>query len=341
MKKLGSRQFNPWPILALTVSTLAVVVFARQPRNNDKTPAAEQPPYWAFAVDPPAPASDGDAKPTGNALQRVPGSSRTFTLAQIADLFSVPDWHPDGHPAMPNIVAHGRKPDVIPCGYCHLPNGEGRPENASLAGLPVEYIVRQMAAFKSGRRKSSEPRLQPVTYMIGVASHADEPEVRTAAEYFASLKPRPWIRVVETSTVARTHVAGWMLVADKPAAMEPIGERIIETPENLERTELRDDNSGFIAYVPMGSVSKGKMLVTTGGAGRTAPCAICHGADLRGRQNAPSIAGRSPSYIVRQLYDMQHGSRGGASMQQMRGPVARLTLNDMIAIAAYTASLHP
>jgi hypothetical protein len=36
--------------------------------------------------------------------------------------------------------------------------------------------------------------------------------------------------------------------------MKPMGQRIIETPENLERTELRDDRSGFIAYVPAGSV---------------------------------------------------------------------------------------
>ena len=318
----------------------AVVALAQQPSDRKQAPASQQPPYWAFAVDPPAP-PDTKAKPDGATPQHVPGSTAAFTLAQVSDFFVVPDWHPDGHPPMPEVVLHGRRPDVIACGYCHLPNGEGRPENASLAGLPVEYIFRQMAAFKSGRRKSSEPRLQPVMYMIGVAQHADEQEVRLAAEYFSSLKPKPWIRVVETATVPKTHVAGWMLVVDKPVAMEPIGERIIETPENLERTELRDDNSGFIAYVPMGSVSKGKVLVTTGGAGRTVPCAICHGADLRGRQNAPSIAGRSPSYIVRQLYDMQHGSRAGASMQQMRAPVARLTLDDMVSIAAYLASLKP
>jgi len=319
----------------------AIVGLAQQPGDRKQAPASHQPPpYWAFAVDPPA-ASDAKAKPDDTTPLRVPGSTAAFTQTQVSDLFSVPDWHPDGHPKMPGVVEYGRKPDVFACGYCHLPNGEGRPENASVAGLPTEYIVQQMAAFKSGARKGSEPKLQPVSYMIGVAAHADEKEVQVAAAYFSGLKPRPWIRVVETASVPKTHVAGWMLVANEPVVREPIGERIIETPENLERTELRDDTSGFIAYVPAGSVKKGKGLVTTGVAGKTMPCAACHGADSRGKDKAPSIAGRSPSYIVRQLYDMQKGTRTGASTQLMQAPVAKLTLDDMVAIAAYLASLRP
>lgn len=299
----------------------------------------QPPPAWAFTVDPPASASSD--KPAANTPQHVPHSSQTFTLAQIADLFTVPDWHPDAHPAMPAVVASGRKPDVIPCAYCHLPNGQGRPENASLAGLPAKYIVQQMAAFKSGTRQSSEPKLMPVTYMIGVAAHANDEEASTGAEYFSKLKPRPWIRVVESATVPRTHIAGWMLVADEPKVMEPIGNRIIETPENLELTELRDDTSDFIAYVPPGSLKRGKELVTKGGNGETMPCALCHGEDLRAKENVPSIAGRSPSYIVRQLYDMQIGTRGGAGTQQMQLPVLKLTMDDMLTIAAYLASLKP
>ena len=51
------------------------------------------------------------------------------------------------------------------------------------------------------------------------------------------------------------------------AETEPIGMRIVETPENPERTEmLRDPRSGFIAYAPVGSVKKGEALVKTGGA---------------------------------------------------------------------------
>jgi cytochrome c553 len=242
---------------------------------------------------------------------------------------------------MPDVVAHGRKPDVYACGYCHLPNGMGRPENSSLAGLPVDYMIQQMADLKSGRRKSAEPTHLPAAAMVGVATHADEQQVRSAAAYFAGLKPQPWIRVVETSTVPKTHVAGWMLVVSEPVAQEPIGQRIIEIPENLERTELRDDISGFIAYVPIGSIKKGKTLVISGGAGKTVPCATCHGVNLRGSGDVPSLAGRSPSYVIRQLYDIQSGARSGAATQAMMAPVANLTLDDMVAIAAYTSSLRP
>jgi cytochrome c553 len=305
------------------------------------------PPYWAFAIDPPTKdSSAAEAVETSRASQHVPGSTPTFTLAQIADLFTAPDWHPDAHPAMPGIVARGRKPEVYACGYCHLPNGQGRPENSGLAGLPAAYIVQQMADFKSGARKSSAPDDLPVALMISHETQATDAEIQAAADYFSQLKPQRWIRVVETATVPKTHVAGWMLVASEPTtagptATEPIGARIIEMPENLERTELRDDSSGFVAYVPPGSIAKGKSLATTGGDEVTVPCAACHGPGLRGKNNVPSIAGRSPSYVVRQMWDIQHGARAGAGAQLMRPAVAKLKLGDMIALAAYTSSLQP
>ena len=131
-----------------------------------------------------------------------------------------------------------------------------------------------------------------------------------------------------------------MLIADESGGTEPIGQRIIEMPENLERTELRDSASGFIAYVPVGSIRKGEAL-TTNGAGKTTPCAICHGAELKGLGPVPALAGRSPSYIVRQLYDIQHGVRSGQWTELMKSVVAGLSDEDVVAIAAYTASLAP
>ncbi|MGB7845895.1 MAG: c-type cytochrome, partial [Candidatus Acidiferrum sp.] len=296
----------------------------------------EAPPYWAFAVNPEIGGS-GTAAGADRAARHVPGSTAAFTYAQVQDLYKAPDWHPEGHPTMPEVVARGRKPEVYACGYCHLPNGQGRPENASLAGLPASYIREQLANFKSGARKSSEPRQKPVNNMIQVAAKVNEKEIQAAAEYFSRLKPKPWIRVVETRIVPQTHVAGWMLVRSNAGANEPIGQRIIEMPEDLERTELRDDASGFVAYVPVGSVKRGELLVTRG----ETRCAVCHGADLRGHENAPSIVGRSPSYVVRQLFDMQSGARKGAVDVLMKPVVARLTLEDMVAIAAYLASKGP
>jgi cytochrome c553 len=131
-----------------------------------------------------------------------------------------------------------------------------------------------------------------------------------------------------------------MLVVSEGGETEPIGGRIIETPENLERTELRDDHSGFVAYVPVGSIKKGEVLVT-GGSSKALRCATCHGSGLRGKGKVPPLAGRSPSYIVRQLYDIQSGARTGVAVHPMKPVVTKLTIDDMAAIAAYTASLNP
>ena len=320
---------------------LAALASSQTPSTISQT-LSEPAPYWAFAVSPPAPPSDASAKPDESALFHVPGSKIAFTHSQLQDFFNVPDWHPAAHSPMPEIVSHGRKPDVYACGYCHLPNGLGRPENSSLAGLPAAYMIQQLADFKSGVRKSSDPDLKPVSLMVANETKATDAEIQTAAEYFATLKAKPWIHVVEAKFVLKTHVAGWMLVVSTPHEMESIGDRIIETPENLERTELRDDSSGFIAYVPPGSLKRGRSLVTTGGAnGKTIPCSTCHGPNLKGLKNVPSIAGRSPSYIVRQLYDMQSGARAGPASQQMKSVVANLSVYDMIAVAAYTSSLEP
>jgi cytochrome c553 len=132
---------------------------------------------------------------------------------------------------------------------------------------------------------------------------------------------------------------------------EPIGDRIIEVPEDEEQTELlRNPRTGFVAYVPVGSIKKGKDLVTMGGAkivgnqivqGKTTACTACHGEDLMGVADVPPIAGRSPSYMARQIFDIQQGTRNGASAQLMKLVVANLTKEDMVAIAAYVSSRVP
>jgi len=242
---------------------------------------------------------------------------------------------------MPDIVARGRKPDVFACGFCHRADGPGGPENSSLAGLPAAYIVQQVADFKSGARRSAAPKRVPVVLMTSLAEAASEAEVASAAAYFSGLAPRKTITVVETNTVPKTYVAGWFLAPVNDRDEEPIGRRIIEVPKDLERFESRDSRAEFIAYVPIGSVAKGESLVTTGDNGRTTRCAICHGPELRGLGPIPSIAGRSPSYIVRQLYDIQHGERTGPWSPLMIGVVAQLNEEDLVSIAAYAASLTP
>jgi cytochrome c553 len=298
---------------------------------------AEGPPAWAYPVNPP----DFKLSPDDGALRRVPDSTATYTLSQLRDRFIAPDWHPAEYPPMPEVVARGRKPDVFACGFCHRADGPGGPENSSLAGLPAAYIVQQMADFKSGARKTSVPQRVPTQLMTSLSKAATDAEVAAAAAYFSALKPKSTIRVVETDTVPKSYVAGWFLAALKIGDKEPIGQRIIEVPEDLERFEYRDTHVQFIAYVPVGSIAKGEVLVKSGGSGKTIQCAICHGPDLKGLGAVPRISGRSPSYNVRQLYDIKHGARAGVGSALMKEVVSKLSEDDMVAIAAYLAFQAP
>ena len=319
-------------LVSIVITVVAAIAVARA--------QAPPPPPWAYTVNPPPPPG---AKPTpppvDPAPQSVPGTTVTFTVAQTRDANNPPDWHPGAHPAMPAAVAHGRPKEMRACGFCHLVNGQGRPENASLAGLPAAYIIQQMADFKNGDRKSAEPRMGPPNAMIQDAKAATEDDIKTAAAYFSSFPFAKWIRVVEAKDVPKTRIAGSMHVPTD--GTEPLGQRIIEMPEDLRRTELRDASSGFVAYVPAGSIKKGEALVKTGGAGKTIACGTCHGADLKGLGPVPPLAGRSPSYTVRQLFDMQQGVRKGPWSALMKAAVEKLTIDDMIAIAAYTSSREP
>ena len=320
-------------IILISVLALSLVSFS----SSTPTLSADEPPAWAYPVNPP----DFKPRPEDGILRRVPGSSAAYSVTQLQDRFITPVWHPGDHPPLPEIVAQGRKPNVFACGFCHRADGPGGPENSSLAGLPAAYIVQQMADYKSGARKSSVPKRGPVALMVSLSKDITDAEVETAAAYFSALKPRSNIRVVETDTVPKTFVAGWFLGASRTGEKEPIGQRIIEVPDDLEQFENRDPRSQFIAYVPIGSVAKGAALVSTGGAGKTLQCAICHGPDLKGLGGIPPIAGRSPSYVVRQLYDIQTGSRAGVAAQLMKATVANLTVEDMVSIAAYLASRTP
>lgn len=286
---------------------------------------------WAYALNTP-----GIPDPiVYNVPHTVPGSDVEITFTLPRNLFQPPDWHPGDHPEMPDIVASGREPVVFACGFCHLPNGQGRPENASLAGLPEAYIIQQMADWRAGLRQTSEPLHGPATNMRAIGVNATEAEVEAAAAYFSSLVPKKWIRVIETDTVPETVVAGWMYIEKEGGGTEAIGNRIMEMPEDLERTELRDDRSGFIAYVPTGSVARGESLAVDGG------CATCHGIDLKGLGPVPALAGRSPSYIARQLYDLQVGNRRGLWSPLMQNAVNNLSLENIVDLSAYLASLEP
>src|ERR1700722_14858541 len=266
--------------------------------------------------------------------QHVPGSIKAYTQDQIDDLQNPPDWFPDEHAPMPKVVAHGADGAVLGCPSCHLASGLGHPESANLAGVSAAYILRQLADFKAGNRMGEA--------MNDMTKNLSDEDARQASEWFASLKPKVWQPVVETDRVPKTFINIHLMRMPLPGAGdEPIGDRIIELPQDISRAESRDPHSGFISYVPKGSLAKGKEFVTTGGNGKTIQCAICHGPSLGGLAEVPAIAGHSPMYLFRQLYYFKDGSRHGSMGALMKGVVAQMTQDDMLAIAAYVGSLPP
>jgi len=285
-------------------------------------------PAWAFPV------INGTlpAEPAGP--KTVPGTTKTYPQSQIDDLYNPPDWFPEEHAPAPQIVKYGHG-DALACGACHLMSGSGHPESADLAGFPAAYILQQLDDFRTGARKDS-------ARMNGIVAGMSDDEMRKASDWFATLKPRAWTKVTEAATVPKTFVGGGRMRFVSPeGGTEPLGNRILTIPEDQGRVTKRDPHSGFIAYVPPGSLAKGEALVKNGGSGKTIACGICHGETLQGLGNVPRIAGLHPIYIVRQLYLIKDGFRNGPDAQLMKKPVEKLTDEDILSIAAYVGSLPP
>jgi len=288
-------------------------------------------PDWTFNI--PDKVQPTAVRPQG--IVRAPGSAREYEWAKVSGNTNPPDWFPDEHPPAPASVAGGPGRRFA-CGACHLMSGQGHPESADLAGLPAAYIVRQMAYYKAGTRKD-DARMGPI------AKVTSDEDVRQAAEYFAALKPAVWVKVIETATPPKTFIAtaGRHRQLHPDGGTEPIGSRILEIPADPFRTEIRDPHSGFIAYVPPGSIARGEALVKGGASGKTVQCALCHGETLTGLGEVPRLAGLQPLYVARQLFDMQHGSSAGKAAALMKPVVANLSEDDIIAISSYLGSLPP
>lgn len=272
---------------------------------------------------------------------KLPGASNAYAPSQVRNLFLPPDWRPEDHPPMPNIVAFGRRPAVQACGYCHLPTGNGRPENARLAGLPHDYIVGELKAYREGKRGTSVPGRTPTQLMASIGKAMTDEEIESAAAYFSSLKPGSHVKIIQGSAAPKTDVSGWIYRRLDGAATEALGERIIETPEDFGVFELRDPETKYLAYVPAGSVTRGKALTGRIKAPDKSVCADCHGKDFRGLGVTPGLAGLSPTAIVRALYDFKSGARTGNESEKMIPVASQMSNDDMLAVAAYLASLAP
>ncbi len=288
-------------------------------------------PAWAFPVaDKEQPKVEESSEP-----RKMPGSAKAYTPEQIDDLSNPPIWYPDEVGNPPSIVQKGTPPNALACGSCHLMSGQGHPESADIAGMPADYLIKQMANFKSGVRKDT-------ARMNGIAKAVSDEDVKSASEWFASRKPKTWVKVQEVDILPKSYVSvkGRMRLVLPNGGTEAIGNRIVELPDDPMRATSRDPHSGFTAYVPKGSVAKGAALASSG-IGKTISCEICHGAGLKGLGDVPRLAGLHPIYIVRQLSNFQTGVSAGTSSALMKRVVSNLTEDDMIALAAYAASLQP
>ncbi|HEU5135682.1 MAG TPA: c-type cytochrome [Steroidobacteraceae bacterium] len=297
-------------------------------------------PEWLFPIDPksleknPKPVKLDDVE-----LLEIPDSTQKFTLARINDPFNAPDWRPD-HLPMPDVVARGRKPDVMACAYCHTPTGQGRPENSALAGLPEAYIKEQLHDYRSGARKHSGPaEYLPGVHMVKIARAMTVEEIDASAKYFSQQKLRRRVYVLESLRIPRAERAAW--VYEEVGGTEDLDGRLLEVTNELVRHERRDDRLEYLAYVPPGSLNRGKRLVTTGETGKTQVCATCHLARLMGTDKIPPLAGRSPTYLLRQMLAFRNGARTGEAAKQMEPVVEKLTLAEMIDVVAYLGSLYP
>src|ERR1700688_962164 len=127
----------------LLVTLLAVPFIGTRAPHKEKGKQGPLP--WPYGADAPPPAPVTQPGQPDMSLKHVPGSDLSFTLAQVRDTFGPADWHPGDHGAMPDIVAHGKKPDVLACALCHSPNGKGRAETADSSAPPATFSVCQCA----------------------------------------------------------------------------------------------------------------------------------------------------------------------------------------------------
>ena len=381
---VAQRSYDAWRggrlQLARARVPLAIPVWTPAQVDRSHIDYARQP-LWAWGVTQPpppgapqavqfAPVARTGAAQNANAVQvnqeelnrkrHVEGSEIEMSLAEIRRVQNgaagVVDWFPHDHVnPMPAIIKQGPAAlgkDSRACGSCHLSDGSGRPENASPAGLPAAYIVRQLNDFKNDLRHSADPRKGNSNTMVMLAKAMTDDEIRTAAAYFAAVTWRPHVQVVETDLVPKTRIQGELFIPTAKELTEPTGNRIIEVPTDVEANQtLRNSRGTWIAYVAKGTVEKGKDLVTTGGMkivngqivqGKTTACGTCHGIDLMGvPPDVPPLAGRSPSYLAREIYDIQQGARTGSNsnVPLMKMVVTNLLPDDIVNITAYLASL--
>jgi cytochrome c553 len=315
---------------------VALVIAAAIGSVLSASASAEAFPDWAFPTCPKIlapPAAE-------TAPLQIPGSQQSFSAHDIREISITKDWFPSDHGSLPLVIARSHAPDKYACGYCHLPDGAGRPENAKVSGLPAAYIVMEVNALRGEQRRSARGDYKPSLLMRDAVAELTDEEIRAAAEYFSQQSAKTFLRVVEQARVPANTEACFVFKRTGHGT-QTLGTTIVEMPDDFARFEARDPRVTYTAYVPPGSLARGRALAEDGK--RTPPCASCHGAGLAGDEYLPGppLAGRFATYLFRQLYGFKTASRAEEAALEMRAIVAQLSQADMIDLAAYAASLPP
>ncbi len=147
--------------------------------------------------------------------------------------------------------------------------------------------------------------------MQAVAAAMTDEEIDETAKYFSQQKLGRRVWVVEGINIPRAEPSDW--VYKEVSGSEDLDERLLEVAPDIARHQRRDDRMQYTAYAPPGSLARGKRLATTGldldKTSKTQICATCHLANLKGTDKVPPIAGRSPTYLLRQLLAYKNGDR--------------------------------
>ena len=284
------------------------------------TYAAENSLQWAYPFEPPPGAPNPDAAPAGAGAPRV-------NQALIATTYT-------GLPKMPEVVAKGKP---LPCMQCHLANGGSHPESAAIAGMPVNYIIEQVHAFRDGQRKDVR-----TGRMVQAAKIATEEEIKEAAQYYSAIGPdrQKWVRTVVGDEVPKGPIqfgGGGFRYHAKDGGMEPLPPNmIVETADKDELVRARDQiDGGFVQYVHADDLALGEKVAADG------KCGTCHGADFKGKGDVPRLANQHAVYLIRQLKDMQIGARTDKNVSVMKPIVDKMSDKEIVAVAAYLGSKMP
>jgi len=222
---------------------------------------AAEPPAWAYAIAPAAPAGNAPAAPAApdTSLKHLPGSTLEFTRAQISDAFGPADWYPGDHPKMPDVVAHGRRPDVRACSLCHYPNGKRPPRKRRRRRSPGNLFPPTDGRFQERQPQERGAAEGQYKYHDYNRQGHDRGRNQSRRRVLQLHEVDALDQSGGNQHMPKTRIAGGMFLTLEGNEKEPLGQRIIETPVNAEGTEvLRDARSGLSPMCPWAASRKAR-----------------------------------------------------------------------------------